>query len=83
MRNLDNPGHIAMTHDMEEEVSELCNLGQGIYDKGYGNALSANKKDTVCRMLKKERYDYGEIAEIADVTIEYVEDMAKEIFALV
>ena len=32
--------HIAMTMELESEVSELCNLSQGVYDKGVKAGIS-------------------------------------------
>ena len=39
-RVMEKEFHIAMTAELESEVSELCNLSQGVYDKGVKAGIS-------------------------------------------
>ena len=39
-RVMEKEFHIAMTAELESEVSELCNLSQGVYEKGVKAGIS-------------------------------------------
>ena len=39
-RVMEKEFHITMTAELESEVSELCNLSQGVYDKGVKAGIS-------------------------------------------
>lgn len=65
-RVMEKEFHIAMTAELESEVSELCNLSQGVYEKGvkegFGQGLSQGISSSVA-ILRRCRYQDGEIVE--------------------
>ena len=44
-RILQEEYHIAMTREMDEEVSRMCNLGQGIYEEGRKKGRREGRKE--------------------------------------
>src|SRR5699024_8156343 len=45
--------HIAMTMELESEVSELCNLSQGIYNEGVHEGMDKGLKEGMDKGLKE------------------------------
>ena len=48
--------HIAMTTELESEVSELCNLSQGIYNEGINAGLDQGIIGAV-ELLREDGHD--------------------------
>ena len=48
--------HIAMTTEVESEVSELCNLSQGIYNEGINAGLDQGIIGAV-ELLREDGHD--------------------------
>lgn len=81
---LQNDFHIKMTKELESEVSELCNLGQGILKKGEARGEARGEAKGEARgeaKIIKSMYEKGfpleQIAFAADKSIEEVEAIIK------
>lgn len=54
---------IPMTRELESEVEKLCNLSQGVYDKGYDKATVEHIKN----MMRKKGWDIEECMDTLDI----------------
>ena len=52
-----------MTRELEGEVERLCNLSQGIYDKGYDKATEEHIKN----LMRKKGWDIEECMDTLDI----------------
>jgi hypothetical protein len=60
---LQNEFGIPMTEELEREVDDMCNLSQGVYDKGYDKALA----DAIRKMMDKKGWDVDECMDTLDI----------------
>ena len=58
--------HIAMTMELESEVSELCNLSQGIYNEGINVGLDKGIEGAVALLRKAGLGDQAIIENIME-----------------
>lgn len=54
---------IPMTRELESEVEKLCNLSQGVYDRGYDKATVEHIKN----MMRKKGWDIEECMDTLDI----------------
>lgn len=54
---------IPMTKELESEVKNMCNLSQGVYDKGYDKATVEHIKN----MMRKKGWDIEECMDTLDI----------------
>lgn len=59
--------HIKMTKKLESEVSELCNLSQGVFEKGEARGEARIKKN-----MYEKGFSLEQIAFAADKSIEEI-----------
>ena len=67
--------HITMTKKLESEVSELCNLSQGIFEKGEarGKAIGeARGEAKIIKNMYEKGFSLEQIAFAADKSIEEI-----------
>ena len=86
---LQNEFKISVSREIEEEVLNVCNLSQGVYNKGYDSGydsgfdsgVSAGElkkaKEMAYRLLDKGM-PCGEIAEMAEVDVKTVQEWLEE-----
>lgn len=65
--------HIRMTKKLESEVSELCNLSQGIFEKG-----EAKGEAKIIKNMYEKGFSLEQIAFAADKNIEEVRAIIEE-----
>jgi len=70
-RILQEDFHIRMTKELESEVSELCNLSQGIFEKGEARGEARGEAKIIKSMYEKG-FSLEQIAFAADKSIEEV-----------
>lgn len=63
--------HIKMTKELESEVSELCNLSQGIFEKGEARGEARGEAKIIKSMFEKG-FPLEQIAFAADKSMEEV-----------
>ncbi|MBQ7515854.1 MAG: hypothetical protein IJS96_06190 [Schwartzia sp.] len=76
---------IDVTLDMEEEMNTMCNLSEGIFEKGMEKGMEKGEKKgmeqktlrIVINLLKK-KFSYDEISELAETTRDDVIRIAEE-----
>ncbi|MCD8378879.1 MAG: Rpn family recombination-promoting nuclease/putative transposase [Lachnospiraceae bacterium] len=76
---LENEYDIDMSNDLEGRLGKMCNLGQGIWERGVeegeerGRAKGkAEEKRETARRLKEDGFEAGKIARIVDASVELV-----------
>ena len=76
--------------DGKVEVKEMCEAWDGAMmmyynegkDQGIDQGVQKNQKETILRMLSKNKYTYEEIAELNDVTAETVRNMEMQLLCV-
>ena len=68
-RILQDDFHIKMTKKLEEEVSEVCNLSQGVFEMGEAKIIKS---------MYEKGYSLEQIAEVAEKSLEEVKAIVKE-----
>ena len=71
---LENEFNIPMTETLETEVEHMCNLSDGVEQKG----IEQGKRTTVVNMLK-EHFPLETICRIAECDEAYVENVREEL----
>ena len=75
---LEKEFHIPMTERIEEEVEYMCNLSDGVENKGIEQGIQQGIRLTVINMLK-ENLPIEVICRIAECDTSYVEQIQKEL----
>ena len=76
-RILQDDFNIPMTKDIEEEVNNMCNLSQGVYDYGVAQGIHETKVNVAIKMLKK-KFPLSVVEEISNLPMETIQSIAKE-----
>ena len=69
--------HIPMEDNIRKDVIDMCNLGQGVWERGEAVGKEAEKIATIKRMYRKG-YSIEMIADASDKTPEEVETILSE-----
>ncbi len=69
--------HIPVDDELRKDVSEMCNLSQGIREKGRVEGRAEGEEKFILNMHRKG-YTLEQIAECAEKTIEEVEAVIKK-----
>ncbi len=67
-----------MVDDDAEEVETMCNLGQGVFERGVEKGIERGiecGKTTIILNMYQKGMDISEIAEIADKTVDEVKEI--------
>lgn len=67
---LENEFGITVTEKIRKEVTDMCNLSQGIRND--------EKEDTARRMIRAGKYDNKDIMDISGLTLEQIEKIREE-----
>lgn len=59
-----------MTEKIEEEVEEMCNLSDGVENKGIQKGIKQGTLSTLCELVLDNLLDVKEAAKRLDVTVE-------------
>lgn len=68
--------NIIMTEELESEVSDMCNLSQGIWDSGIEKGKKEHAIETALKMIARGKMTLEEIAEDSGLTLEEVKELA-------
>ena len=68
---------IAMTEETKEEVNEMCNLGEGIYEKGIERGIERGENKLLARMIASGKLTLEEISEITGVELNAVKQISE------
>ena len=68
--------NIIMTEELESEVSDMCNLSQGIWDSGIEKGKKEQAIETALKMIARGKLTLEEIAEDSGLTLEEVKELA-------
>lgn len=71
---LENKFGIKATEEIRQEVNNMCNYSDAIYNEG----VDAHAEATALRMIKAGKYSSEEIAEMAGISVKKVEDLRKQ-----
>lgn len=69
-----NEFQIPLENDIRKDVSEMCNLSQGIEDRAYERGTASGLAKAVLRMYKKG-YSIEQISDTLDMDIKEVQDI--------
>lgn len=69
-----NEFQIPLENDIRKDVSEMCNLSQGIEDRAYERGTANGLAKAVLRMYKKG-YSIEQISDTLDMDIKEVQDI--------
>lgn len=67
---LESEFNIPMTEKIEEEVEEMCNLSDGVENKGIQKGIKQGTLSTLCELVLDNLLDVKEAAKRLDVTVE-------------
>lgn len=67
---LEGEFNIPMTERIEEEVEEMCNLSDGVENKGIQKGIKQGTLSTLCELVLDNLLDVKEAAKRLDVTVE-------------
>lgn len=77
---LENDFSIKMTENLDKEVSEMCNISEGVYEKGVEKGIAQGVTqaniETAKKLLKLNSYTFKQIAELVSLPVEEVEKLA-------
>ena len=68
---------IPMTVELDEEMSDMCNISLGIEARGEARGIEKTKTDMIINMLK-EKVSIDVIAKVAKLTAEQITDIGKK-----
>ena len=68
--------NIIMTEELESEVSDMCNLSQGIWDSGIEKGKKEQSIENALKMIARGKLTLEEIAEDSGLTLEEVKELA-------
>lgn len=71
---------IPMTEKMETEVEHMCNLSDGVEQRGIEKGIEANRRTTIINMLK-ENDPIDKICRVAECDESYVKKVQDELAA--
>ena len=69
-----------MTENLDKEVSEMCNISEGVYEKGLEKGIEKGEQATNIKTIKNainKGLPYEMIAEIVSLPVEEVKELAK------
>ena len=78
---LQNEFQISVSREMSEEVQSVCNLSEGVYNKGYGSGVSAGemkKAKSTAYKLQDKGMSCEEIADAVEVDTDTVREWLAE-----
>lgn len=87
-RILEEEYHIPMKHEIEREVNTMCNLSDLVEEKGIAKGIEQGleigieegKMLVVRALLKKGKLSDTDIADVAEISMEQLEMLKKELF---
>ncbi len=62
--------------EFREELNEMCNLGEGIYEKGAQKGAHEANVETAKKMIKRNKDTLQDIADLTGLKLEEVEALA-------
>ncbi|HBT79466.1 MAG TPA: hypothetical protein DEA67_05015 [Selenomonas sp.] len=65
-----------LTSNMGKELDSMCNLSEGIYERGEVNGRDLEKQSTVERLIRKG-WDLTDIADATDWSVEQIKSFLK------
>ena len=68
-----------MTENLDKEVSEMCNISEGVYEKGVEKGEAQGRQAEKISMIKNARakgYSYNDIAEFVSLPVDKVKELA-------
>ena len=68
---------IPMTVELDEEMSDMCNISLGIEARGEARGIEKTKTEMIINMLK-EKVSIDVIAKVAKLTAEQITDIGKK-----
>lgn len=77
LRIMENEYNIAIDDRMREDVSEMCNLGQGVFEAGEARGM-ARGEARIIRSMHQNGFTGEQIAEITEKTVEEIEAILGE-----
>ena len=73
---LESEFDLDISGDMEREMNTMCNLSEGIFERGIVQGIEQGESGMILSMLKKG-YDLTSIADISQWSIKKIEQLAK------
>ena len=73
---LESEFDLDISGDMEREMNTMCNLSEGIFERGIEQGIEQGESGMILSMLKKG-YDLTSIADISQWSIKKIEQLAK------
>ena len=73
---LESEFDLDISSDMEKEMNTMCNLSEGIFERGIVQGIEQGESGMILSMLKKG-YDLTSIADISQWSIKKIEQLAK------
>ena len=68
--------NIIMTEELESEVSDMCNLSQGIWDSGIEKGKKEQSIENALKMIADGQLSLEKIAQYSGLTLEEVKELA-------
>jgi len=66
-----------MTEETKEEVNEMCNLGEGIYEKGIEQGIERGENKLLAKMIASGKLTLEEISEVTGMELKAVKQIAE------
>lgn len=81
IKELEDGFGISIPGGAKEEMSEMCNLSEAVFERGEWSGTEKTKKDNALRMIAGGKLSYEEIASYTDLPLETVKELAEKKFA--
>ena len=67
---------LTLTEEMGEELDTMCNLSEGIFERGKENGHMEEKKQTILRLFRKGK-KLSDIMDATDLSMEQIQSFLR------